>query len=215
MPAAVAYPVPSRLPPMPHRRLLPIPLALLAALAAAAPAGAADVEVGVVDFNFQPAARSIAVGDTVIWSFNSSGHTTTANRGQAERWNSGLRPDGQTFRHSFTRPGRFQYVCTPHSFFMRGTVTVGSDSVRDTVDAFRTTRSGSSVRVSFELNEAATVTYRLSGAERRTVRKGRLPAGRHSFRVRSLEAGSYSGTLALADDFDRKTNPKKSFRVPG
>jgi hypothetical protein len=98
---------------------------------------------------------------------------------------------------------------------MRGTITVGSDSVRDTVDAFRTTRSGSSVRVSFELNEPATVTYKLRGAERRTVRKGRLRAGRHSFRVRSLEAGSYTGTLALADDFDKKTNPKKSFSIAG
>jgi plastocyanin len=198
----------------PHR-LLPIPLALLACLAAAAPAGAADVEVGVVDFDFQPASRSIAIGDTVIWSFNASGHTTTSDGGQAERWNSGLRPSGQTFRRRFTRPGRFQYVCTPHAFFMRGTITVGSDGVRDTVDAFRTTRSGSSARVSFELNEPATVTYRLTGAERRTVRKGRLRAGRHSFRVRGLEAGSYTGTLALEDDFDKKTSQKKSFTVPG
>jgi plastocyanin len=200
---------------MRRHRLLTIPLALLAALAGAAPAGAADVEVGVVDFDFEPAARSVAVGDTVIWSFRDDGHTTTANRGQAERWNSGTESAGQTFRHRFNRPGRFQYVCTPHAFFMRGTITVGSDSVRDTVDAFRTTRSGSSVRVSFELNEPATVTYKLRGAERRTVRKGRLRAGRHSFRVRNLEAGSYTGTLALADDFDKKTNPKKSFEIPG
>jgi plastocyanin len=199
---------------MRSRRLLPIPLVLLAALAAAAPAGAADVEVGVVNFAFEPSSRSIAVGDTVIWSFRDDGHTTTANRGQAERWNSGTESAGQTFRHRFSRPGRFQYVCTPHPF-MRGTITVGSDGVRDTVDAFRSTRSGSSVRVSFELNEPATVTYKLRGAERRTVRKGRLRAGRHSFRVRNLEAGSYTGTLALADDFDKKTNPKKSFEIPG
>ncbi|HEV3377400.1 MAG TPA: plastocyanin/azurin family copper-binding protein [Thermoleophilaceae bacterium] len=198
----------------PHR-LLPIALALVASLAAVAPAGAADVEIGVVNFAFEPSSRSIAVGDTVIWNFNSSGHTTTANRGQAERWSSGIRPNGQTFRHRFSRPGRFQYVCTPHASFMRGTITVGSDSVRDTVDAFRTTRSGSSVRVSFELNEPATVTFKLRGAERRTVRKGRLRAGRHSFRVRSLDAGSYTGTLALSDDFDKKTNPKKSFSIAG
>jgi plastocyanin len=201
---------------MRRHRLLPIPLALLLSLAAAAPAGAAEFEVGVVDFDFEPATRTIGVGDTVIWRFNDDGHTTTANRGQVERWNSGIKPEGQTFRHRFTRPGRFQYVCPPHAHFpMRGTITVGSDSVRDTVDAFRTTRTGSSVRVSFELNEPATVTYKLRGAERRTLRKGRLRAGRHSFRVRNLESGSYTGTLALADDFDKKTNPKKSFRIPG
>jgi plastocyanin len=199
---------------MRRHRLLPIPLALLASLAAAAPVGAAEVEVGVVNFAFQPASRSIAVGDTVIWRFGDSGHTTTANRGQAERWNSGLESSGQEFRKRFTRPGRFQYICTPHPF-MEGTITVGSDSVRDTVDAFRTTRSGSSVRVSFELNEPATVAYKLRGAERRTVRKGRLRAGRHSFRVRNLDPGSYTGTLALADDFDKKVNPKKSFVIAG
>jgi plastocyanin len=194
-------------------RLLSIPLAVLLALGAAAPASAAEVQVGVVNFDFEPAMQAIAVGDSVIWRFSDSGHTATANRGQAERWNSGNRSSGQTFRKTFTRPGRFQYVCTPHASFMRGTIQVGTDRVRDTVDAFRTARSGSSVRVSFELNEPATVSFRLSGAERRTVRRGRLGAGRHSFRVRNLEAGSYRGTLALADDFDKKSSARKSFSI--
>ena len=198
---------------MRRHRLLPISLVLLLALAAAAPAGAADVEVGVENFDFAPATRTIAVGDTVIWRFDDSGHTATANRGQAERWDSGNRSSGQTFRHTFTRPGRFQYVCIPHAGFMKGTVQVGTDRVRDTVDAFRTRRTGSRVRVSFELNEPATVSFKLRGAERRTVRRGRLGKGRHSFRVRNLDAGSYRGTLALADDFDKKTTARKSFNI--
>jgi plastocyanin len=200
---------------MRRHRLLPIPLSLFLALAAAAPASAAEVEVGVVDFAFQPATRSIAVGDTVVWRFMNGGHTTTANAGQVERWNSGpeTSPSGETFRHTFARPGRFQYVCIPHAPSMRGTIQVGTDQVRDTVDAFRTRRSGSSVRVSFELNEPATATYRLRGAERRTVRRGRLAAGRHSFRVRNLDAGSYRGTLTLKDDFDKSAKPKSSFVI--
>jgi plastocyanin len=200
---------------MRRHRLLSIPLALSLALPAAVPAGAAEVEVGVADFAFTPATRTIAVGDTVIWRFNSGSHTTTAERGQAERWNSGPRttPAGQTFRHTFNRPGRFQYFCIPHAGFMRGVVTVGSDAVRDTVDAFRTTRSGSSVRVSFKLNEPAAVTFKLRGAEGRTVRRGRLGRGRHSFKVRNLDAGSYRGTLALADDFDKKSSAQKSFVI--
>jgi plastocyanin len=198
---------------MRRHRLLPIPLALLLALAAAAPAGAADVEVGVVNFDFAPATRTIAVGDTVTWRFNDSGHTATANRGQAERWDSGNRSSGQTFRHTFNRPGRFQYVCIPHAGFMKGTIQVGTDRVRDTVDAFKATRTGSRVRVSFKLNEPATVSFKLRGAERRTVRRGRLAAGRHSFTVRNLDAGSYRGTLALADDFDKKATAQKSFTV--
>jgi plastocyanin len=198
---------------MRRHRLLPIPIVLLVALAAAAPAGAADVEVGVADFDFAPATRTIAVGDAVVWRFNDSGHTTTASRGQAERWNSGNRSSGQTFRKTFSRPGRFQYVCIPHAGFMRGTIQVGTDRVRDTVDAFSTRRSGSSVRVSFELNEPATVSFKVSGAERRTVRRGRLTAGRHSFSVKNLDAGSYRGTLALADDFDKKSSARKSFSI--
>jgi plastocyanin len=194
-------------------RLLPIPLAVFLALGAAVPASAAEVEVGVVNFDFEPARQAIAVGDTVIWRFNDSGHTATADRGQAERWNSGNRASGQTFRKTFTRPGRFQYVCTPHASFMKGTIQVGTDRVRDTVDAFRATGSGSSASVSFELNEPATVTFRLRGAERRTVRRGRLAAGRHSFRVRNLDAGSYRGTLALADDFDKRSSAQKSFAI--
>jgi plastocyanin len=201
--------------PMRSHRLLPIPLALLTALAAAAPATAAEVDVGVVDFSFQPGQRTIAVGDTVVWRFMAGGHTTTAAGGQAERWNSGPRtaPSGGTFRHTFNRPGRFQYVCIPHAGFMKGTIQVGSDRVRDTVDAFRARRAGTSVRVSFELNEPATATYSLRGAERRTVRRGRLTAGRHSFTVRRLDAGSYTGTLTLTDDFDKSAKAKSSFVI--
>jgi plastocyanin len=200
---------------MRRRRLLPIPLVLLLALVAAVPATAAEVEITATDFRFSPTPRTIAVGDTVIWSFATGGHTTTAQGGQAERWNSGPRttPAGGTFRHTFNRPGRFQYFCSPHAGFMRGVVQVGSDTVRDTVDAFRTTRSGSRVRVSFELNEPATVSFGLRGAERRTVRRGRLGAGRHSFTVRNLDAGSYRGTLTLADDFDKRSTARKSFVI--
>jgi plastocyanin len=200
---------------MRRHRLLPIPLALLAALVAAPSAGAAEVDVGVEDFSFLPREQAIAVGDTVVWRFMTDGHTTTANRGQAESWNSGpaTTAAGGTFRHTFDRPGRFQYVCIPHSGFMKGTIQVGSDEVRDTIDAFRTRRSGSNVRISFELNEAATATYKLRGPERKTVRRGRLEAGRHSFRVRNLEAGRYRGTLTLRDDFDKSAKPKNSFVI--
>jgi plastocyanin len=188
---------------------------MLLAVAGAAPAGAADVDVGVVDFSFQPREQAIAVGDTVVWRFMTDGHTTTANPRQAEGWSSGpaTTPNGQTFRHTFSRPGRFQYVCIPHSGFMKGTIQVGTDEVADTVDAFRTRRSGSSVRISFRLNEAAAVTYRLRGPERKTVRRGRLSAGRHSFRLRNLDDGSYRGTLTLTDDFDKTVRPKNSFVI--
>ncbi len=96
---------------------------------------------------------------------------------------------------------------------MRGTIQVGTDEVTSTLDAFRTRRRGSSVRISLRLNEAATVTYKLRGPERKTVRRGRLAAGRHSFRVRNLEAGRYRGMLMLRDDFDNSARAKNSFVI--
>jgi plastocyanin len=151
---------------MRRHRLLSIPLALSLVLAAAAPASAAEVEVGVVDFDFQPATRAIAVGDTVIWRFNSGGHTTTASRGQAERWDSGTRASGQEFRRTLSRPGRFQYVCIPHAGFMRGTIQVGTDQVRDTVDAFKTQRSASSCAVPSAGRSVAAASERAGTASR-------------------------------------------------
>ncbi|MGH2715706.1 MAG: cupredoxin domain-containing protein [Thermoleophilaceae bacterium] len=200
---------------MRSHRLLPLPLALLLALAAAAPASALDWDVAVTDFRFTPRERAIDVGDTVIWRFADGGHTTTAARGQAERWSSGptTTPSGGTFRKTFSRSGRFQYYCIPHQGFMKGVVQVGEDEVGDTIDALETKRRGSGVTVSFELNEPAKVTFKLKGASRRTVRRGRLRAGEHSFRVKGLDAGSHTGTLVAVDDFDKRDSAKRSFAI--
>jgi hypothetical protein len=69
------------------------------------------------------------------------------------------------------------------------------------------------VRLSFLLNEPATVTYRLKGPSRRTVRRGRLATGTHSFTVRRLKRGSYRGVLTVVDDFDKKITPRNSFVI--
>jgi plastocyanin len=207
--------VPSRVPPVPAARLLPLPLALVLVLATAGPATAADWGVEVLDFEFAPKARQIQVGDTVTWSFAAGGHTATAVRGQAASWDSGPKPspEGATFRRRFTTPGRFQYFCTPHKDFMKGVIQVGEDREPDTFDDFRSRRSGRTVTIGFKLNEPATVTYKLSGPRPKTVKRGRLAAGRHSFKVKRLPLGAYRGTLTLEDDFDKKVTPKNSFVI--
>jgi plastocyanin len=196
-------------------RLLPLPLALILVLATAGPAMAADFGIEVLDFEFEPRERQIQVGDTVTWSFAAGGHTTTAVRGQAVSWNSGpkVSPEGDSFRRTFTTPGRFQYVCTPHKDFMKGVIQVGRDQERDTFDDFRSKRSGRTLTIGFKLNEPATVTYKLSGPRPRTVKRGRLTAGRHSFKVKRLPLGSYRGMLTLQDDFDKRVTPKNSFVI--
>jgi plastocyanin len=187
-------------------RLL-IPLAVLSPLALAAPALAADASVNVVDFSFQPREVQVGVGEKVTWNFAVSGHTTTSNPGQAERWNSGpaTNPGGTSFEHTFTTPGRFSYICLPHQSFMGGTVVVGTDEHRRSQSRFSQSRRGSTVTYRFTLVEAAKVSIKLSGEARRSASRNRLEPGRHSIRFRNMRSGRYNGTAAFTDDFRKRS----------
>lgn len=63
----------------------------------------------------------VTVGTTVEWT-NSDPlpHTVTA---VDKRFDSGLIQPSKTYRHTFTRPGTYNFFCTPHPF-MKGTVVV-------------------------------------------------------------------------------------------
>jgi plastocyanin len=207
----------SMLPRVRARRLV-IPLAVLLSLVLAAPAMAAfDWKTQVVDFEFQPVERKINVGDTVTWDFTVNGHTSASVSGQPDSWRSAAtktaNPAGTSFTHQFDTPGKYQYVCVQHRDFMKGTIEVGADAVIDTLDAFKTKRTGHRVKIGFKLNEPATVRYRLSGPSRRTVKQGRLEAGRHSFTVKRLKRGTYRGVLTVSDDFDKKITPRNFFVI--
>ena len=197
-------------------RLL-IPLAVFLPLVLASPAAAFDWDVNVIDYEFQPKERTIAVGDSVTWNFAVDGHTTTSKGGQPDSWNSA--PDGGTnsagapFTKVFNTPGRYQYICVPHQSFMEGVIQVGTDTVVDSLDNFKSKRTGNRVKLSFLLNEAATVTYKLTGKSRRTVKLGRLAAGRRSFTLRRLKRGTYRGVLTVVDDFDKKITPRNFFVI--
>jgi plastocyanin len=192
-------------------------LAILLSLVLAAPAAAAfDWKTQVVDFEFQPAEHRISVGDTVTWNFTVGGHTTASLGGQPDSWKSaetGTNATGSSFTHQFDTPGKFQYVCLQHRDFMKGSVEVGTDTVIDSLDNFKTKRTGHRARISFLLNEAATITYKLGGPTRRTVKKGRLDAGTHSFTLRRLKRGTYRGKLTVVDNFDKKITPRNFFVI--
>lgn len=193
-----------------------IPLALFVALVSAAPAAAFDWRTDVVDFEFKPQERKIALGDSVTWTFSIAGHTTVSRRGQPDSWKSieeGANAEGTTYTHVFNTPGRFQYYCVQHKDYMKGVVEVGTDAVVDSLDNFKSKRTGKRVKLSFKLNEPATVSYRLKGPSRRTVKRGRLEAGRHSFTLRRLKRGSYRGVLTVVDDFDKKITPRNFFVI--
>jgi nitrite reductase (NO-forming) len=58
-------------------------------------------------------ALEIAVGDTVTWTNDDAGvtHTVTAADGS---FDSGFLAPGQSWSHTFTEAGEFEYLCTPH-----------------------------------------------------------------------------------------------------
>jgi plastocyanin len=194
-----------------------MPVVLLVFFASASPAVAFDWSVNVIDYEFQPGTRQIAVGDSVTWNFAVDGHTTTSKRGQPDAWNSapdgGASTAGVPFTKVFNTPGRYQYICVPHEDFMKGVIQVGTDTVPDSIDNFKSKRTGNRVKLSFLLKEAATVTYKLTGKSPRTVKKGRLSAGRHNFTLRRLKRGSYRGVLTVVDDFDKKLTPRNFFVI--
>ena len=87
-------------------------------------------------FTFSPANLTIQVGDTVRWTWGSSGHNVVSGSGGnadgrfCSRSDSGcdnapLSNAGTTYEHTFMQAGTFPYFCAAHvSFGMTGTIKV-------------------------------------------------------------------------------------------
>jgi plastocyanin len=70
---------------------------------------------------FQPSRIEITAGTTVAWTNDDPlEHTVTAID---HSFDSGLIAPGATWRHTFTKPGTYQFSCQPHPF-MKGEVIV-------------------------------------------------------------------------------------------
>ncbi len=135
-----------------HRILFHSFAALLAVLLAACgssgpayeapgPDVAATVEI-TSKLSFEPAEITIRVGDKVEWRNTSDlVHTVTADPRitadasnvelpeGARPFNSAAIPAGQVFRHTFTVPGTYRYLCLPHAGQkILGTVVVEPES---------------------------------------------------------------------------------------
>ena len=96
------------------------------------------VMVGQGGFFFVPSSLTIAQGDTVMWVWSASGHSSTSGTpGSPDgMWDSGVLSMGSTFSFTFNSAGSFPYYCTPHGLCcgMVGSVTV---EAIDTVDVTR------------------------------------------------------------------------------
>lgn len=91
-------------------------------------------------WRFEPEDAVVGLGETVEWYFDSPGHNVTAHPEAADGTSVpedaeyfasyegenhfGVDEEGSTYAHTFTVPGEYVYVCTPHIPQMAGTVTV-------------------------------------------------------------------------------------------
>lgn len=84
--------------------------------------------VNVANFQFTPASLTAQVGDTVMWMWVNGDHTTTSATipSGAASWNSPISSTTTSFMYKLTAAGTYNYVCTPHSPNMAGTITVSS-----------------------------------------------------------------------------------------
>ncbi len=75
-------------------------------------ARAATHAVTIADFAFSPPMLTITAGDTVTWTNEDAvAHTATSTAGA---FDSGDLAQGASFSFTFTTPGTYTYLCTPH-----------------------------------------------------------------------------------------------------
>ncbi len=77
--------------------------------------------VEIRNYLFFPSTLTIQVGDTVIWTNAASVHTVTSDSGN--ELDSETLSSGETYSHTFTTIGNFDYHCTLHPT-MKGTINV-------------------------------------------------------------------------------------------
>ena len=118
---------------------------------------------------FSPSSVTIHVGDTVQWTWASSGHSTTSGTpGQPDgMWDSGVQNVGFVFSHTFGTAGTFSYYCTPHGLCcgMVGSVTVtaATDTVQITRAIYTTSRSQLTVQAT-DSNDTAVLTVSVTSS---------------------------------------------------
>lgn len=75
--------------------------------------------VTVANFQFSPAnLTGVMVGDTIEWSWENGGHTTTGRTGEipagATAWDNAINSANTSFKYEVTVEGVYNYVCTIH-----------------------------------------------------------------------------------------------------
>ena len=85
----------------------------------------APIAVKIVNFAFSPQKVVIPVGGSVTWTNNDDvAHTATATDNS---FDSGNLANGQSWTHTFTKAGKYAYICSYHPN-MTGTIVVQAAS---------------------------------------------------------------------------------------
>ena len=202
-------------------RRIALGAACLGLLALPAHVGAANTHsVTVGDFFYKPKRLEVPVGDTVTWNFTDETHNVTSRRTAPAKVRSGDRADGTSFSFTFTKPGRYSYMCTIHPGIMEGVVQVGPDTTPAKVTRAKAKRGKKSVRVSFTLSEDAKVkaVFTRAGKRVKAVSPKLLKEGPHSvtFKPKKLTPGSYRVKITTRDFKGNSGKaPSVKFKVPG
>jgi len=128
------------------KRMLLLPLALVATLVVAGASGAATKTVQITGAGFTPTATTVSVGDSVTWhNADNANHQVVANDGS---FASPVLKPGDTYTQTFNASGKTNYhdaLATKHT----GSVTVTAPAANVTLTAAtQTIVYGSSTKVS-------------------------------------------------------------------
>jgi plastocyanin len=83
----------------------------------------ATKSVTIQNFAFGPASVTVKVGSTVTWTNGDHDAHTVTSQDSGGPLQSATINNGETYQHTFTKPGRYAYRCSIHPF-MTGTVVV-------------------------------------------------------------------------------------------
>ncbi len=119
--------------------------------------GAANHQILVEDFEFQPAVLTVAPGDTItfVWT-GSIPHTTTSDATSGpDSWDSGLLGQGATYQLVLNEEGSYPYYCIPHGG-PGGIGMAGTIHIEDPCNAGQGT-----LGVSFETTNGSALGYQV------------------------------------------------------
>jgi plastocyanin len=175
------------------KRLLLLPLALVAALLVATAAGADTKTVQITAAGFSPKATTINVGDTVTWhNADTSTHQVVANNGS---FASPVLKADETWSHTFAAAANLNYHDSQN--------TKNTGTVRVTGAAAAVSLTADRTKITYGTGQSATLSGTVnSGAANEQVTLSSLAYGQTA-----AQAGSTTKTTGANGAFDFSVSP--------